>query len=227
MTARQDRGAGEVVGGRERLLLAVFDLVLERGYAETTAAALCERAEVSMSLFDEEFGNVQTCVTALYEEITARFDEWVLPAYDRESQWRDGLRAAAYAAADFFASHPREVRFCTVAILSAGELLAAKRDADLQRFVDLIDAGRGELPDPETVGRGVAESSFGAIFERLLREAGRSGHARRARDLVPELMYLAVRPYVGHAEAMEEFSKPPPPPASGPEPLTRNNHELK
>lgn len=227
MTARQDRRTGEAVDGRERLLLAVFDLVLERGYAEATAEALCERAGVPMSFFDAQFGDVQTCVTALYEEITARFDEWVLPAYERESRWREGLRAAAYAAADFFASHTPEVRFCTVAILSAGELLAAKRDADLQRFVDLIDAGRGELPDPEAVGRGIAESSFGAIFERLLREASRSGHARQARDLVPELMYLAVRPYVGHAEAMKEFSIPPPPPASGPEPLTRNKRELK
>lgn len=227
MTAQRDRGAGVAVGGRERLLLAVFDLVLERGYAATTAEALCERAEVPRSFFDEVFGDVQTCVTALYEEINARFDEWVLPAYERESRWRDGLRAAAYAAADFFASHSREVRFCTVAILGAGDLVAAKRDADLQRFVDLIDAGRGELPDPEAVGRGVAESSFGAIFERLVRDASRGGGARRARDLVPQLMYLAVRPYVGHAKAMEEFSIPPPPLASGPEPLTRNNRELK
>jgi AcrR family transcriptional regulator len=227
VTARQDRGDQEADGGRERLLLAVFDLVLERGYAGTTAEALCEQAEVPRPFFDEQFGDVQTCVTALYEEITARFDEWVLPAYERELQWRGGLRAAAYAAADFFASHSREVRYCTVAILSAGELLAAKRDADLQRYVDLIDAGRSELPEPGAVGRGVAESSFGAIFERLVREASRSGHARRARDLVPELMYLAVRPYVGHAEAMKEFSMPAPPPATGPEPLTRNTCELK
>jgi AcrR family transcriptional regulator len=212
---------------RRRVLSAVFDLVLERGYEETTSDAVCDRSEVPIDTFVERFGDVQACVTTLYEEITARFDEWVLPAYERESQWRDALRAAAYAAADFFALHPREVRFCTAAILSAGELVAARRDADLQRFVDLIDAGRRELRDPDAVGRGIAESSFGAIFERLVRDGGRGGDASRAREIVPELMYLAVRPYVGHTEAMKEFSIPPPPQASGPEPLTRNNCELK
>ena len=83
---------------------------------------------------------------------------------------------------------------------------------DLQRFVNLIDAGRAELPDPNAVGRGVAESAFGAIFERLVRTASRGDDVGRARDFVPSLMYLAVRPYLGHAEAMKEFSIPPPPP---------------
>lgn len=211
MSNGRDRGTACAVGERERFLSAVFDVVLERGYAGTTAEAVCERAGAPMSSFAERFGDVQGCVTAAYEEITERFDRQVFPAYEAEPRWRDGLRAAAYAAADFFAEHPREVRFCTIAIFEAGDMLAATRDADLQRFVDLIDAGRAELPDPEALGRGVAESAFGAIFERLVRTASRGDDVGRARDFVPGLMYLAVRPYLGHAEAMKEFSVPPPP----------------
>jgi AcrR family transcriptional regulator len=192
------------------MLSAVLEVVLERGYAGTTAEAICEQADVQMSFFTDRFGDVQGCVTAAYEEITGRFDRQVLPAYEAEPGWRDALRSAAYAAADFFAEHPREVRFCTIAVFEAGDMLAARRDADLQRFVNLIDAGRAELPDPDAVGRGVAESAFGAIFERLVRTASRGDDVGRARDFVPELMYLAVRPYVGHAEAMKEFSIPPP-----------------
>lgn len=211
MSGDRERGAACVVGERERFLSAVLEVVLERGYAGTTAEEICERAGAPASSFEQRFGDVQGCVTAAYEEITDRFDRQVLPAYEAEPRWRDALRAAAYAAADFFADHPREVRFCTTAILEAGEMVAAKRDADLQRFVDLIDAGRSELADPEALGRGVAESAFGAIFEQLVRTASRGDDVSRARDFVPGLMYLAVRPYLGHAEAMREFSVPPPP----------------
>lgn len=194
----------------ERVLEAVFDLVLENGYRETTAKEVCARAGVSLDSFSERFQDVQTCVGVIYDEINVGFDELTSAAYEAHPRWRDGLRAAAYAAADWFAGHPREVRFCTVAILDAGEMIAVKRDAYLRRFVDMIDAGRAELPDPDAVGRGAAESALGGIFESLLRAASQGGDVSRARDMVPELMYLAVRPYVGHAEAMKEFSIPPP-----------------
>lgn len=210
MSPGREVGAAGAVGECERFLSAVLDVVLERGFSGTSAEAICARAGAPMSSFAERFGDVQGCVTAAYEEISGRFDRQVFPAYEAEARWREALRSAAYTAADFFAEHPREVRFCTLAVLEAGEMVAARRDADLQRFVDLIDAGRAELPDPEAVGRGVAESAFGAIFERLVRTASRGDDVGRARDFVPGLMYLAVRPYLGHEEAMKEFSVPPP-----------------
>ncbi|MGN6662667.1 MAG: TetR/AcrR family transcriptional regulator [Solirubrobacterales bacterium] len=195
---------------RERIEAAVFDLVLERGFAETTMEAVCERAGLPTRVFECHFADLQTCVAAVYGRIDDEVDREVRAAYETGDDWRSSLRAAAYAAADYFADHPREVRFSTVAIMDAGEMVAARRDANLQRFADLIDAGRFELPEPDAIGRGAAESAVGAIFERMLKNASRGGDARDARALVPELMYLAVRPYVGHREAIKELSVPPP-----------------
>jgi len=120
MTAGRDARAAGAVGERERLLVAVLEVVVECGYAGTTAEAVCEQADVPMPSFTESFGDVQGCVTAAYEEITDRFDGQVLPAYEAEPRWRDALRSAAYAAADFFAEHPSEVRFCTIAFSRRG-----------------------------------------------------------------------------------------------------------
>jgi AcrR family transcriptional regulator len=189
-------------------------LVLERGYADTTVDAVCERAGVSRRAFARHFADLQECVATVYGRIDDEVDREVQAAFAARPDWRSSLRAAAYAAADYFATHPREVHFSTVAIMDAGEMVAAKRDAALQRYVDLIDAGRLELPEPDAIGRGVAESAVGAIFERLLKNASRGGDARDARALVPELMYLAVRPYVGHREAMKELSMASPPRSS-------------
>ena len=121
------------------------------------------------------------------------------------------LRAAAYAAADFLSERPREVRFNVIAVLGAGEMVTARRDAYLRQLVDLVDAGRFELDDPDSLGRGVAESAIGSIFERMLRDVHRGGDVTDARAVVPELMYIAVRPYLGHEIAREELSIPPPP----------------
>lgn len=202
---------------RERIEAAAFDLMLERGYAETTVDAVCERAGVTAEQFHRHYQDLQAWVAVAYTQINDEFDCRVQAAHDAQEGWRDSLRAAAYAAADFFAEHPREVRFGTVAIAEAGEMVAARRDANLQHFVDLIDAGRQELPEPDSLSRSVAESVIGAIFERLMKDAGRGG-VGHARTLVPELMYLAVRPYFGHDEARKELSAPPPfPPGGGPQ----------
>jgi AcrR family transcriptional regulator len=206
----QTQRRGDPIQERERIEAAMFELVLEHGYPETTAEGVWKRAEVSRQAFHSHFPDLQSCVVAVYDRINDEFNRQVQAAFRASPDWRTSLRAAAYAAADFLVAHPREVRFCTVAIADAGEMVAARRDANLQRFVDLIDAGRAELADPTAVGREVAEAAVGAVFERLLRTASRSGDARRAHDLVPELMYLAVRPYVGHAEALKELSAPPP-----------------
>jgi AcrR family transcriptional regulator len=227
MVDPQAKLAARRAGERKRIEAAVFDLVLELGYENVTPEAVSKRAGTGSGAIERQFGDVRTCVETLYVAIDQRFARRVEHAYESGVNWRDSLRAAAYAAADYFSECPRELRFCTVALLGAGATIMARRDVNLQRFVDMIDAGRQELADPASVGRGAAESAIGAIFEQMVRAVNRGGPQFDAREEVPGLMYLAVRPYVGHAEAMKEFSIPPPPPASGPEPLTRNSHELK
>jgi AcrR family transcriptional regulator len=227
MAEARRQTSAQAASERRRIEAAVFELVLTCGYEGTTVEAVCEWAGVRQEVLEREVGDVRSCVEAIYVGIDHRFTSRVEQAYEGGGEWRDSLRAAAYAAADYFAENPQQLRFCTVALLSAGATIMARRDVNLRRFVDMIDAGRQELDDPDSLGRGAAESAIGAIFEGMVRAVSRGGDPADARASVPELMYLAVRPYVGHAEAMEEFSFPPPPPASGPEPLTRNNRELK
>jgi hypothetical protein len=97
-----------------------------------------------------------------------------------------------------------------VQMLAASDLAMAERDRYVGRIVDLIDEGRYELEDPEIVGRSVAEATFGSIYLALTRQL-RDGGAVVAEEVVPELMCLAVRPYLGPEVAQEELTIPPPP----------------
>jgi len=189
----------------ERIRRAAIDLVVDRGYAETTIEAIVDRAGVGRADFDRHFDGKDDCCLRIYEAQLADIDQLVVGAYLRHEAWRDRLRAAAYAAAGYVSDNPREVLFGEIQLRPGAEMVQARRDAYLQRLVDLVDAGRAELEAPDSLSRGVAEYVLGAVYTLMLKRLREGGGTDAARSLVPELMYIAVRPYVGHEAAEEEL----------------------
>jgi AcrR family transcriptional regulator len=203
-------GGAERRAVRARLGAAVIDLVLERGYERFTVEDLIGRAKVRRSEFDREFSGKEDCVLAVIDAETERFKGLVYGAYGRESSWRDGLRAAAYATARFVRENPRYTLFSTTMMNGATEFARARRDMAVQMISELIDAGRYELDDPSSISNDTALAVVGGIYELLQKELARGRGTGRAEDYVPQLMYIAVRPYLGHAEALKELSIPAP-----------------
>ena len=202
---------------RQRIVAAMVELVVEQGYGQTTVKQLLERAEVRRSALRRLFGGKRACFLAVYEEMSERFSARVFSAFEREEEWRDGLRAAAYAAARWVAEHPHEARYATIEMMAAGEFAVERREATVSRFVDLIDAGRELAEEPESVSRAMAEGAVGGILGMLTRNMRREAQAR-PEEFVPQLMFVAVRPYLGIEAAREELGIPPPP-EPDPEPL--------
>jgi AcrR family transcriptional regulator len=204
-------GAEAAGDARGRIREAMVDLVLEDGYEMTTVERVVERAGVDRGDFDRQFGGKDDLYIQLYQEIADAFDDEVIEAFNAEAAWRDGLRACAYTAARHIRDHPREIRFGTVQMFTAGDLAQARRDLQLHRMVDLIDLGRQELDDPESMSRGVAEGVIGSIFGVLVKQLQGGKGVAAAESFVPELMFIAVRPYLGHDVAHEELAIPAPP----------------
>ncbi len=195
---------------RQRIVTAMIELVVKQGYGATTVEQLLKRAKVSRASFRRLFGGKQACFLAVYEEIEESFTGEVFTAFEGVEGWRDGLRTAAYAAASWVGTHPREARYATIEMMAAGEFAVERHEATLSRFVDLVDAGREQLEEPESVSRAMAEGAIGGIIGPLSRHL-RRGTRARPEDFVPQLMFLAVRPYLGIEAAREELSIPPPP----------------
>ena len=139
------------------------------------------------------------------------FNDVVFGAAEGDGPWPDRLRAAAYSAARYIQARPVQTRFDMVQMLEVGELAQAYRDRMLGRIVDLIDQGRQELDDPESMSREVAVSVFGSIYQSLLKELRGRAEPAAVETFVPQLMYIAVRPYLGHDVASEELRLPAPP----------------
>jgi AcrR family transcriptional regulator len=200
---------------REHLCEAMIDVVLERGKEEATVDLVVDRAGVDRAAFYRYFDDPQDCILQAYWIHTDRFTALVTGAFEREWNWRDSLRAAAYTAARYLRDNPRIVKFGTIQMFEVGPMAQAQRESHLHLMVDLIDAGRQELDDPDSLGRGVAEGVMGSIYQMLIKELQGGRGTRSAEDFVPELMYIAVRPYLGHEVAREELTMLPPPESDG------------
>lgn len=187
----------------------MIDVVIERGYEQTTLDEVLTRAGVEQAAFDSRFASKEDCFMQTYRsKVADPFEAHVFAAYEAHDSWRDGLRACAYEAARFIRDNPRECRFGSIEMMQVGPVAQAHRERQLHGIVDLIDAGRQELDDPDSVGRSAAEAALGAIYMTAVKELGK-GNAEGV-GMVPELMYLAVRPYLGDEVAREELTIPPP-----------------
>lgn len=195
---------------RERALEAMTDIVLEGGYEAATVEAICVRAGLTAEAFHRNFTDPAACFIAIYLRNNEDFGLPIFAAFNEYDSWREALRVAAYRAARFLREHPRETAFNTLVTLGAGEMPQAWRDEFLQRIIDMIDRGRCEAADPDVLDRGAAEGVMGSIYQTLVNRLQRGEGTESAEDFVPELMYVAVRPYLGQATALEELTMPPP-----------------
>jgi AcrR family transcriptional regulator len=194
---------------RKRARAAAQELVLSRGCEGLTLELIAARAGYEEDELRQHFQSTAQCLLDAYLEFTKDFDRSVFAAFRGGGDWRPALRAAGYEAARYVEERPREIRFVAIGLLEAGPLVQAHRARHLQRLASMIDLGRQQLEDPESMGRSVAEAVIGSISTLVIREFHR-GSRKRPLEFVPEMMYVAVRPYLGHETAREELAMPPP-----------------
>lgn len=197
------------MGSRADYMEAMLDLVFEYGYDAVAPEQVATRAGGSVADFEQHFPTKQDCAVAVLEELAENNLRTVRGAFDREARWPDSLRAAAYAHVRWILDNPKKMRFGLLETLWAGEMTSALRDSLFRAYIEMVDAGREVAPDPDAIPAFTAESAVGAITQVVVRNMGAPGGS----DLysqVPEMMYLAVRPYLGEEEARKELTIPPP-----------------
>jgi AcrR family transcriptional regulator len=191
--------------------VALIELIFERGYEAIDERQIAERAGAGLVEFHERFADKLDC-TIKTIEATARDFEWMVEtAYDSGSGWREGLRASAWAVADHIERHPTFVHVLVVGLMQTrSEILRVLREECLMYGARIIERGRAEAPDPAAVAPGAAMVAMGSIAQ-LLTHRLQKGADVAPHETVPQMLYLAVRPYVGEDAAREELDAPRPP----------------
>ncbi len=203
-----------MVGGphdRIRVHDALIDLCVEHRFDQISVEALCERAGIDRLAFEFQFANLDNCFLMVFEMEVERFHDLWASACRGLIEWRDRLRATAYVIYRYLGEDERIVKFIAVEARSAAQpvqLLFAKM---LGELFELIDEGRLQLDDPDSLTGSTAESVGGGIFNQLYLALESRSPVPVEGDLVPKLMYAAVLPYLGSEAALAELRIPPPP----------------
>ncbi len=196
---------------RERIVEALIEIAAERGYAETTVELILERAGVDRPAFARYFRSKYDCFLSAWREINEGCMREMLDAFNSQESWPDGLRAVACEIVEGLRNDPGRASFA-VEVLSAGDAARARRDMTMRVIASLIDAGRNEMDDPESVPHTTAEalagSAYGQVYAKVVR-----GEADELPSLVPQLMSAAVMPYLGVEAGLAELARGFDPPA--------------
>lgn len=166
---------------RERLLAAMAEVCAEKGYVDTSVAAVAKRAGVSSVTFYEQFADRRDCMLAAHEHLSER----LLEEIDRAAKDEPGAGAGVHRVLAVLAADPPSARLLSVEVLATGPWGAARHEALVEALAERLGAtaapGGGSLA-PEAAWARAA--GMLALVGRL----AMAGEAERLPELEDELV---------------------------------------
>jgi AcrR family transcriptional regulator len=179
------------------MMEAIAELTAERGYGGTKIADVVRAAGVARKTLYDNFDGKEDLFLAATSSAVAEARQSVEDACAQADGVRQNrVEAGLGAFLGFVAEQPAAARMCMVEALSATPASAARYDAALRDFVELLK--RSTPPEtglPETI----EETLVGGVAW-IVNQQIRRGAAANAEALLPELTEFVLSPYQGVAE---------------------------
>jgi AcrR family transcriptional regulator len=193
--------AGRPPHPRRRILDAFVQTVARRGYDATTVAQVTRLAGVPTPLFEEHFEGKQDCLLAALDELLEGLERIVIERIAGQALWSERVRLALQTLLTALACHPDGARMAFVEYLSAGEPAHARMRSATASVVPALDQGRTQARDTTHLPPQASEAVVGGIAAILHRHV-LEGNTAALPTLLPDLLYFALIPYLGHERAL-------------------------
>jgi AcrR family transcriptional regulator len=186
---------------RNRIIEALAQEVVAKGYREVTVAGIVRRAGVARNTFYENFAGKEECFLAASDHAGQEAMHRVAEAVRHSSpDWPQQVRAGIGAFLSYAASESALARVFIVESLSAGPRAAESYERTMGVVASLFRRGRPFSPHgdelPETLEETITGGISWIVYQRIA-----SGHADDLESLLVELAEFALAPYIGAAEA--------------------------
>jgi len=190
---------------RQLILEAMVRVVGRKGYKATSVADVIEEADVSRTTFYKHFEDKHECFLAAYDLVVERVLGAVIANCDGELPWLERMRIGLTTVVELFALDPELARTAIVEVAAAGADARQRHWNAVTRLSEFLEGGRelnGDRELPENLGLMAAGAVSGLIFDELL-----TGRAERLSELLPDLLFAMLVPYVGPGAATEEMRR--------------------
>lgn len=188
---------------RSRLLGAAIRIAGSEGYAGMTVSAVIAKAGVSRKTFYEFFTDRENIFLAAFDLVVAQALDGCRDAYEGDGTWPERLRRVLESGLDALAAHPNEASMGFVEVLAAGPRALQRRDAAMREFMQFLSPGydaAADAGDAAPIPPLMPEAIVGAIFEIVYARVLQQRTAELP-ELLEQLMYCALAPFLGPAEA--------------------------
>jgi AcrR family transcriptional regulator len=190
---------------REAILEAMVTVVGRQGYKATSVADVIEEADVSRTTFYKHFEDKHECFLAAYDLVVERVMAEVISNCDGSRTWLERVRTGLATIVEMFALDPELGRTAIVEVAAAGADARQRHWNAITRFTEFLEDGEelaGGRELPQNLGLMAAGAVSGLIFDELL-----TGRAERLPELLPDLLFALLVPYIGPAAATEEMRR--------------------
>jgi AcrR family transcriptional regulator len=188
---------------RERLLEAAVRVVAEKGYGATTVADLTREAGISRTTFYAMFEDKEACFLAAYDSVAEALVRRIAKAYEAEERWPERARAGLAALLEALAEEPAIARLALVDVGAAGPAAQRRYRAALQRLTPLFEEGRDFAPGGRSLPANTSRMAIGAVAGLISDELA-EGRAEYLPNLLSDLLFATLVPYIGPAAAARE-----------------------
>jgi AcrR family transcriptional regulator len=191
---------------RLRLLYATADVTMNKGYRSTTVADLVAAAGVSREVFYEHFADRQQVFLEALEFPTQPILHACAAAYFSGMDWPERVWRALDTLISLIVSNPAIAHLRLVECYAAGPIAIRRAEDNTRTFAVFLEEGFATSPDASERPELWAEAITGAIFEIIHRYVREGDFAALERRL-PQLVYVAIAPFVGPAHAIRSVER--------------------
>jgi AcrR family transcriptional regulator len=185
---------------RERMLLATAELVADRGYRRTTIELIARTARVALTTFYEHFESKEQCFLAAFDESVDAAGEVFAELVDPELDWTDQISTGLEVLLEMVVTETPRATLCLVEAQAAGPAALARYQEMLERLAPKLREGRALNPRSARLPDGLEVAIAGGIAW-LIHQRLVAGEAAEIKALLPEMLQIALTPYVGEVEA--------------------------
>lgn len=193
---------------RERVLEAMVRVAASSGYESASVAEVVARAGITEEEFERDFGSKSACFLEAYDAIVDILVAHVADAFEAAlgEPWQDRVIAGLRALVELLAARAEIARMAIVEVTAIGEDARIRYQAALERFVPFLEDGRVVSPRgedlPEETARFAIASATSIIFSEI-----RAGRGDEMRQILPDLVFAVMMPYLGVAAAEAEMRR--------------------
>ena len=198
---------------RERIVDATAAIVAEKGLQGLTIPEIARRANVSHQTFYEMYPTKDDAFLGAQKVGLHQALGIAVQAYEAQGEdWPMGVAAGIRALLDYLASEPAHAHLTVVDTFGASPLATEIRDTGLHAFAAYLQPGYHYASSHSVPG--IAPEAIAGGIWQVLHNHIEHEHVEDITGLAPQLVYVALAPFIGGKEAGRIARKRPVAPAA-------------